>query len=70
MSDIDHRVGRRLRAIRQKRGLSVSELSSAARLAQTEVHRIEEGDERPSSETLLALAHAMNCPIEALFRDE
>lgn len=62
------RIGRRLAALRTKRGLRVAELARRAGVSPSLVSQIERGQSRPSVSTLVALAEGVGAPIDALFR--
>lgn len=52
-------VGAHIRAAREARGMSMSELARAARLSPGAVSRIEHGEREPGSGTLAAIARAL-----------
>ena len=56
-----------MREQRQARGLSQSELGTAARLSRQSVHAIETGRAIPAVDVALRLANALDCSVEALF---
>ncbi len=55
-----------LRRIRSARGLSQVELADRAKLSRIGYRNIEAGESEPKAETLSALAHALDVPIEQL----
>lgn len=64
-------VGARIRAAREARGMSMSELARAAGLSPGAVSRIERGEREPGSGTLAAMARALGSgPGELLGRGE
>ncbi len=63
-------VGRRLRALRNERGLSIRALANASGLNANTLTLIETGKTSPSVSTLQQLASAMNTPIAAFFETE
>jgi transcriptional regulator with XRE-family HTH domain len=59
-------IGRRVRALRQKRSLTQAALASRANLNQGFVSEIERGNRNPSHTTLQVLAKALAVPASAL----
>ena len=59
-------VGARIRAAREARGMSMSELARAARLSPGAVSRIEHGEREPGSGTLAAIARALGVELGEL----
>jgi Zn-dependent peptidase ImmA (M78 family)/transcriptional regulator with XRE-family HTH domain len=55
--------GRRLREAREARGLSIALLAGEANLSRMSVQRFESGQQRPASETVVALADALRVPV-------
>ncbi|UAJ80759.1 helix-turn-helix transcriptional regulator [Leifsonia sp. ZF2019] len=70
MSDeLDHAldaVGRRLRALRTKRDLTLTELSEATGISVSTLSRLESGARRPTLELLLPLARAHGVTLDEL----
>ncbi|MGJ7440060.1 helix-turn-helix domain-containing protein [Aquipuribacter sp. MA13-6] len=69
MEDLDavlERVGPRLRRLRQERGMTLSELSSATGLSVSTLSRLESGLRKPGLELLLPLARAHQVPLDEL----
>ncbi len=66
-SEIDIEVGRSLRRLRTKRGLTVMELAAVAEISAGMISRVENGQVSPSLGTLQALANAMTVSIMSLF---
>ncbi|MCM2416499.1 helix-turn-helix transcriptional regulator [Streptomyces sp. RKAG290] len=52
-------LGRRLRALRQEQGLSLSELSRRSRVGKGTLSELESGQRNPTLETLYALTTAL-----------
>ena len=67
-SEVD--VGRRLRELRNERGISIRALAIASGLNANTLTLIETGKTSPSVSTLQQLASAMNTPIAAFFETE
>src|SRR3954451_21118114 len=59
-------VGPRLRALRQRRGTTLRQLSAATGISVSTLSRLESGDRRPSLELLLPLARAHQVPLDEL----
>jgi len=59
-------VGPRLRAVRQKRGATLSELSAATGISVSTLSRLESGGRKATLELLLALARAHKVPLDEL----
>lgn len=59
-------VGPRLRALRHKRGLTLSGLSAATGVSVSTLSRLESGGRKPTLELLLPLARAYQVPLDDL----
>lgn len=59
-------VGPRLRALRQRRGTTLTDLSAATGVSVSTLSRLESGGRRPTLELLLPLARAHGVPIDEL----
>jgi transcriptional regulator with XRE-family HTH domain len=53
------RVGQRIRALRNKRGLTVRQLGAAANIAPSTITRLEKGERQPLLTHLMALSAAL-----------
>ena len=62
-------VGTRLRALRQARGWSLTQLSRAAGVSAGLLSQVERGQTDPSLDTLRKLAKALDVPLFSLFQD-
>ncbi|MCD0451527.1 helix-turn-helix domain-containing protein [Actinocorallia sp. API 0066] len=62
-------IGRRLRALRQARGLSLSELAHRARVGKATLSALEAGTRNPTVETLYAITAQLDVPFAALLTD-
>jgi transcriptional regulator with XRE-family HTH domain len=62
-------VGRRLRQLREERGLTLSELARAAGVGKATVSGLENGTRDPRLETLYAIAAVLRVPLSALTLD-
>ncbi|MFE9816891.1 helix-turn-helix domain-containing protein [Streptomyces sp. NBC_00236] len=62
-------VGRRLRALRRERDLSLSELSRRSRVGKGTLSELESGTRNPTLETLYALTTALGLPLSAVLSD-
>src|SRR5919107_5941699 len=59
-------VGPRLRALRQRRGLTLTQLSEETGTSVSTLSRLESGQRRPTLELLLPLARAHQVPLDEL----
>ena len=59
-------VGPRLRALRQRRGTTLADLSAATGISVSTLSRLESGRRRPNLELLLPLADAHGVPLDDL----
>jgi transcriptional regulator with XRE-family HTH domain len=66
LDDVLHAVGPRLRALRQERGATLTELSRATGISVSTLSRLESGQRRPTLELLLPLARAHQVPLDEL----
>lgn len=64
------RVGQRIRALREKRGLSLRSLAELCGLSINAISRIERGENSPTVSSLHQLASALEVPITDFFMDE
>src|SRR5574337_289928 len=68
-NEIAIRIGRRLRALREEKGVSAEELARRSGMHRPNVTRVESGRHVPSGDTLIRLAHALEVSLEALVSD-
>jgi XRE family transcriptional regulator, regulator of sulfur utilization len=68
-SRFDPAVGRRLRALREARGLSLSALARTAGVGKATLSGLENGSRNPTLETMYAIAAALSVPLSALTLD-
>ena len=61
-------IGREVRTFRQKLGMTVAELSTAAGVSTGMLSKIENGATSPSLTTLQTLSRALGVPVTAFFR--
>lgn len=59
-------VGPRLRALRQRRGTTLAQLSAATGISLSTLSRLESGQRKPTLELLLPLAKAHGVPLDEL----
>ncbi|TFV91468.1 XRE family transcriptional regulator [Blastococcus sp. CT_GayMR16] len=59
-------VGPRLRALRQQRGIALSELAATTGISVSTLSRLESGQRRPTLELLLPLARVHQVPLDEL----
>ena len=69
MENLAQLVGKRVRAERQDRGLSVGALAGAAHVGKGSLSEIENGARNPTMSTLYALAGALGVPLATLIAD-
>ncbi|WP_096304915.1 helix-turn-helix domain-containing protein [Jatrophihabitans sp. GAS493] len=68
-SNLDHvldAVGPRLRALRQRRGATLAQLSTSTGISVSTLSRLESGQRRPTLELLLLLARVHQVPLDEL----
>jgi XRE family transcriptional regulator, regulator of sulfur utilization len=65
-TDLNQRLGRRVRARRVARGDSLGDVARASGLSKTILSRIESGEGNPSVETLWRLSQALEVPLGTL----
>lgn len=58
--------GDALKAIRERTGLSITQLANASGVDRTVVTRLESGERRGTAAQLVALAQALNVPLTAI----
>lgn len=61
-------IGRRIRSLREERGLDISTFAGLSGLARPNVHRLEGGLHRPRMETLARAARALGVAVTDLLR--
>ncbi|WP_106535530.1 XRE family transcriptional regulator [Haloactinopolyspora alba] len=59
-------VGQRLRELRQRRGATLAQLSTATDISISTLSRLESGQRRPTLELLMPLARAHHVPLDEL----
>lgn len=59
-------LGRHLQAIRQAKGMSLSQLAAGAGIAKSNLSRLEQGNGNPTLDTIWRLAMQLNVPFGAL----
>lgn len=59
-----------LREIRERTGVSTSQLAKLADVDRTLIHRLENGERNASPVVIRRLADALKCPLLALINDE
>ena len=66
LDDVLEAVGPRLRALRQQRGSTLTELAATTGISVSTLSRLESGQRRPTLELLLPLARAHQIPLDEL----
>lgn len=64
--DIDLRIGARVRAEREARGWSLSDLADRARVSRAMIHKVERGDSSPTANLLGKLSGAFGLSMSTL----
>jgi transcriptional regulator with XRE-family HTH domain len=67
MRTLEEAIGRQVRHLRTKLGLSGAEFAAAAGISASMLSKIETGQISASLQTLQAIATALNVPIASLF---
>ncbi len=62
--------GKKLKALREAKGLTTREFANIADIAYSQVWTLENGKTDPSLTTLLAICRALDISIEKLLREE
>jgi transcriptional regulator with XRE-family HTH domain len=62
------RLGQRLQELREKRGLSQSQLADMAGMGRAHLSQIENGAVAARIDTLYAIAKALEMPLEEMFK--
>jgi transcriptional regulator with XRE-family HTH domain len=66
VDDLRTALGKRVRTLRENRGMSQERLAEAAELHWTYISGIERGRRNPGLNTLARLAHALGIPVSQL----
>ncbi len=64
------KIGQKLHVLRQKRGLTMTELADILGVRHAHISRIESGLKRPSSDLILKIADVFGVTADQLMRDE
>src|ERR1700748_1286447 len=68
-SDIDGRIGARVRALRDERGLTFEGLAERADVSRAMLSRIERGESSPTAQLLNKVCGGLGVTLSALFAD-
>lgn len=68
--DIRHTLGKTVRAIRRRAGLSQEELADRAGLDRTYIGGIERGERNPTVVSLKTIADALDLSLHELFKEQ
>jgi transcriptional regulator with XRE-family HTH domain len=63
-------IGAKIRELRQKRGLSLSELAERAHISRSYLHQLESGESSPTEEKIRALATALGVLVSELMGEK
>lgn len=66
IGDVLAEVGPRLRRLRERRGVTLTELAATTGISKSTLSRLETGQRRPSLELLLPLAETYHLPLDEL----
>ncbi len=61
------RIGRRIRALRRERGLTLNELADATELHRTYLGDVERGTRNPAFKSLYLIARTLGVPLREIF---
>ena len=64
------RLGEKLRALRQRRGMTQQQLADELGFSHVYAHYLESGKKRPHAELLLKLSYLFEVPADVLIKDE
>tara|TARA_R110001606_G_scaffold52504_1_gene130218 strand:- start:710 stop:1102 length:393 start_codon:yes stop_codon:yes gene_type:complete len=67
-TEVDKRVGRNIREIRNERFLTLAELAERLGISHQQLQKYETGTNRISASMIVDLVEVLNVPIEELFR--
>jgi transcriptional regulator with XRE-family HTH domain len=67
---VDIGVGKRVRALREARGLSQKQLAGVSCVSVSVIAAIEVGSTRVTADLLIVITQALSVPVAALFLDE
>ncbi len=67
LEDMRARLGRRIRALRRERGLTLQDLADAAELQRTYLGDIERGTRNPALKSLYLIARTLGVPLREIF---
>jgi transcriptional regulator with XRE-family HTH domain len=67
MGGIDAEIGRRIRALRLTRGLTMEQVAAQLGISQQQIQKYETGSNRVSASRLFALAQFLDVPVSAFF---
>jgi transcriptional regulator with XRE-family HTH domain len=70
MSQIDIRVGQRIRQRRIELGLSQTDLAQSLGIPGIELEEIEDGERRPAADLLIRIAHVLRVDLVELMEDD
>jgi transcriptional regulator with XRE-family HTH domain len=69
-TDIDRRLGERLKAARQRHGLTLDELAQRTGVSRAMISRIERGESSPTATVLVRLGSGLGLSLSALLEEE
>lgn len=69
VNHIDKHVGARIRRIREERHLRTADLAERLGLCEADLNRLETGMDRCRPQQMIALAKALDVPVQSFFED-
>lgn len=70
MNDAKDSMGKKIKAIRKKHGLSQEKLGEMVGVSYQQIQKYEKGVNRVSSDMLYKIARSLNIPVTYFFQDE
>lgn len=69
-TEVDKRVGRRIRALRNERRITMAELADQLGISHQQLQKYETGANRVSASMVFEVAEAFSVGVDALFKEE
>ncbi len=69
-TDLDRRLGARLKGVRQARGMTLDQLAARSGVSRAMISRVERGESSPTAALLDRLCAGLGIVLSTLFRDE
>ena len=68
--NIHMQIGKKIRDIRQKKGISLRDFEVTTGIARGDLSKIETGKRNPTLETIQRIADALHCEVEILLKEK